>query len=157
MGHTSVPEVPRNVWCLCLTLDPQALDAPAILWTVLTEDPKPRFLADVRRLDAYRKRKPDATDAATVGGGLRAAWDRLFRQVRGDSVHLLTPAPRQHALTTNEAGGHKWLTTKAFHGASGEYSWCVPFTAMHGQAVEITLDADNRVNLADLAGRGVGA
>jgi hypothetical protein len=49
-------------------------------------------------------------------------------------------------------GGHKWIATKAFHGASAEYCWCVPFTATHGQAVEITLDAGNRVNLAHLAG-----
>jgi hypothetical protein len=52
-------------------------------------------------------------------------------------------------------GGHKWFATKAFHSASGEYCWCIPFTAMLGQAVEVTLDAGNRVSLAELAGRGV--
>lgn len=153
MSQEDVPEVPQDVWCLRLTLDPQALDAPAILWTVLAEDPKPRFVADVRRLDELRKGRPDATDGSTAGGRLRAAWDRLFRQVRGDNVHPLTPAPRQHALTTNELGGHKWLATEAFHSASGEYCWCIPFTAVHGQAVEVTLDTGNRVSLADLAGR----
>jgi hypothetical protein len=150
MTQSVVPEVPQDVWCLRLSLDPGALDAPAILWTVLAEDPKPRFLANVQGPEM------DAADARARRGRLRAAWDRLFSLVRGDRVYLLTPAPREHALTTNEETGHRWVVTKAVRTADGVCSWCVPFAPVLGQSVEITLDARNRPSLDDLvAGSGV--
>jgi len=157
MGDTDLPEMPRHVWCVGLTLDPQALDAPAILWTVLGEDPTRRFVADVRRLEEHRTGRPDAPDPGPAGGRLRAAWDHLFSLVRGDRVYLLTPAPCQHTLTTNEEDGQRWVVTKAFHGASGEYSWCVPFTATCGRIAKVTLDASNRLDLGALVERGEGS
>jgi hypothetical protein len=110
MTHDGPHELPQGTWCLRLTLEPQALDAPAAQWAVFAEDPKRRFTADLRVVEEHLKESGTLSDERKPGL-LVAGWNRLFRLIPGDRVYLLTPSG-QHGLTTNEQGGHKWVATK---------------------------------------------
>ena len=142
-------ELPEGTWWLRLTLEPQAVDAPALQWAVFSEDPRRRFRADLRTLEDHLK-KAEATDVERGPAWLLAGWNRLFRVIPGDRVYILTSAS-ENALTTNEHGGHKWVATKAVRSGTAQYCWCIPFDATVGQIIEVTLGTQNRATLTDLA------
>ena len=146
--------LPEGTWCLRLTLEPQAVDEPALQYAVFSEDPRARFKANLQTLEDLDK--AEARDIGTGRGRLLACWNRVFRTIPGDRVYMLTTTT-ESALTTNELGGHKWLATKPARSGAAECCWCIPFDAVVGQVIQMSLDPRNRTDLTALAEKDGGA
>ena len=150
-----VHELPAGTWCLRLTLEPQAQDAAAIQWAIFSQDPLAQFIGNLQRLTEHLG--AEVTDPKRREGWPAACWNGVFRSVRGDRVYILTPAPEQAAVTTNEVGGRKWAATKTVRSGPHLCSWCVPFDVAVGQIVDLSFNSENRMKLENLVVSAGGA
>ena len=141
-------ELPQGTWCLRVKLEPQAADEPALQFAVFSEDPRARFKTNLQTLEDLEKAEP--RDIGTGRGRLLACWNRVFRTITGDRVYMLS-TETENTLTTNERGGHKWVATKSVRSGTAECCWCIPFDAVAGQVVQVSLGSQNRTDLTALA------
>ena len=146
---------PTDAWRLRLRLSVPSLDPPAVQYGVFSQDPRKRFPADLRGVEPVYQRKLAETADPGKRQALRriqlaAVWSHLFRELRGDQVHLLVPPCSDTALMSNAPAGAKWLVTKPVQIGGRSCCWSVPFEASPGQEIEITLAEDNLLDLEAL-------
>src|SRR4051794_4202464 len=95
--NASAAESPQ-VWVLQISLDSPDLVPPAVQWTILDHDPVPEYknrIAKSRVFNAKRlsEAKSESRMRIERGAQMSVAWNRSFKAVTGDQVHLLAAAP----------------------------------------------------------------
>lgn len=146
---------PRNAWRLRLRLSAPSLDPPVVQYGVFTEDPRGQFSSVLRRVEpAYQKKLAEIEDPGKRQVlrriQLAAVWSHLFRALRGDQVYLLVPPCSDTALMSSAPAGAKWLVTKPVQMGARPCCWSVPFQAVPGEEVEISLTESNVIDLEAL-------
>lgn len=146
---------PENAWRLRIRLDAFSLDPPAVLYGVFSENPTIQFAADFARLENFLKAElseiRDVEQRPIVRAvQLAGIWNRGFRVLRGDEVSLLIPGCSDIALMSSAPAGKKWLVTMAVQIGGNRFCWSVPFEAVAGEEVEVTLTETNALALASL-------
>jgi len=146
---------PHNAWRLRLLLDVPSLNPPAVQYAIFSEDPVPRFAADLERAEtACRAQLRDIHDAdrrQTVRRvQLAGVWNRLFRVIGGDQVYLAIPGCSDPALMSSAPQGNKWLVTKPVQAGGRVFCWSVPFAAVPAQEVAVNLSEHNALDLTAL-------
>ena len=143
---------PSDAWRLRLRLSVPSLDPPAVQYGVFSEDPHRRFSSDLRRVEQVYQQKLAEADDPEKRQALRriqlaGVWNHLFRALTADQVYLLVPTCTDTALMSNAPAGAKWLVTKPVQINARPFCWSVPFEAIPGEEVEITLAENNLLDL----------
>jgi hypothetical protein len=150
---------PRHAWRLRLRLSVPSLDEPALQYSVFSEDPRKGFSSDLKRVAQVCQQKLAETEDPGKRQAIRriqraSVWSHLFRALRGDEVYLLVPPCSGIALMSSAPAGAKWLVTKPVQIGGRPCCWSVPFQAVPGEEVEITLAEDNLLDLEALDSDG---
>jgi len=156
MDNQSKQEVawPRDTWRLRVRLT-VSLDPPVVQYGVFTEDPRGQFSSDLRRVErVFQQKLTEMGDRekrqALRRNQLAAVWSHLFRSLKGDEVYLLVRPPSDTAFMSNVPAGAKWLVTKPVQIEGRPFCWSVPFEAVPGEEVEISLAENNVLDLEAL-------
>jgi len=144
---------PPNVWVLQISLDSPDLVPPAVQWALLDHDPVPEYKNRIAKSRAFNaKRLSEAKSESRMrierGAQMSVAWDRNFRSVTGDQVHLLTTAPGvTQAFSSDADEGPRWLITKTVSILGEPVCWCIPIETQVGVNLHIKLTEKNRFDL----------
>jgi hypothetical protein len=147
---------PKDSWRLRVRFSVSSLRLRhAIQYGIFCEDPLERFPPDLSRVaNVYQAKLSEVNDPEKKKAlrriQLAAAWNNLFRALRGDQVYLLIPDCSDIALMSNAPAGKKWLVTKPVQVNGRSVCWSVPFEAVTGEEVEINLTEANLLDLASL-------
>jgi len=142
-----------KVWVLQISLDSPDLVPPAVQWALLDHDPVPEYKNRIAKSRAFNaKRLSEAKSESRMrierGAQMSVAWDRSFRSVTGDQVHLLTSAPGvTQALSSDEGEGPRWIVTKTVSIHGEPVCWCIPIETQLGANLDIKLKEKNRFDL----------
>lgn len=146
---------PNDAWRLRLLFQAASLSPPAIQYAIFSEEPIVRFLADLARVRCTcRVQLNDIHDInerrARRQIQLAGVWERLFRAVRGDEVHLAVPGCSELVLMSNAPAGKKWFVTKTVEVGARRCCWSVPFEAVAGHEAAVSLREDDALDLTTL-------
>ena len=147
---------PKDSWRLRVRFSVSSLGlCHAVQYGIFSEDPLERFPSDLRRVEnVYHANLNEVSDPEKQRVlrkiQLAAVWNNLFRALRGDQVYLLIPGCSDIALMSNAPAGKKWLVTKQVQLNDRLLCWSVPFEAVAGEEVEISLTEGNVLDLASL-------
>lgn len=162
-----IEEFRKETWGLYPKLDVPGLYPPAVLFSVLESDPRPKFRDQLKRIqEKTRGQSGDSgspPDARLVRQSqLSVAWDSVFHEVPGDRMGLLfqnQPGPAI-AKGTSEAGGSvgpayavmiksnaqpgtRWLVTRSTRFKGQLVCWCIPVELETGKTTDVSLSLQN--------------
>jgi len=152
----------RSTWQITMKLDTPNLVPPAVQFTVLDKDPVPGFGARVKGLQGYYKKQLERVEDQAKRELIRSSqmevgWDKGFKDVTGDEVHLLISAPGVfEGLSSNNPDGKKWLATKIVHIKGKPVCWCIPVTVKTGKETQVTLTENNMLDLESAFDKALG-
>lgn len=155
----------NDAWGLLPRLAMPDLVPPAVMFSLFEEDPRGRYRAALQKLSGTEGHTraashPALTPAMMHQLVLRAAWDSVFREVRGDRMGMLcqhvdvmtgtsADAPRSSVvlIKSTDPPGRRWLATRATEYRGKTVCWCVPFDAVTGDRVDMELNRENMTTL----------
>lgn len=151
----------NDAWGVIPRLEMPDLLPPGVMFSLFEEDPRGRYRAALQKLSGTEGRTgavshPALTPAMMHQLVLRAAWDSVFHEVRGDRMGLLcqhgggspefsAEGPRSWVvlIKSTDPPGRRWLATRATEYRGKTVCWCVPFDAVRGERVDIELSREN--------------
>ena len=140
-------------WVLQISLDDADLVPPAVQWALLDHDPAPEYRNRIAKSRAYntkrlRETKSESQMRIERSAHISVAWNRAFRSVTGDQVHLLTSAPGvTQSLSSDADDGPRWIVTKTLSVHGEPVCWCIPIETQAGAVLTVKLTAKNRFDL----------
>ncbi len=167
----SMEDFQREAWGLHPTLDVPGLYPPAVLFSVLDSDPRPKYRDQLKRIqEKADKQVPDSgspLDAQLARQSqLSVAWDLVFRDVPGDRIALLFQNPERPAsqqgvpkesgsvgpayavmIKSNAPPGTKWLVTRSTRLKDQVVCWCLPVELETGKTTDVALTRHNTIIL----------
>jgi hypothetical protein len=167
----SMEDFQREAWGLRPILDVPGLYPPAVLFTILDSDPRPKYRDQLKRIQEKADRQvsdsgssPDAK--LMQQSQLSAAWDLVFRDVPGDRITLLFQNPERPAsqqgvpkesgsvgpayavmIKSNAPPGTKWLATRSTRLMDQVVCWCLPVELETGKSTDVALTLRNIIVL----------
>jgi hypothetical protein len=161
----------KESWGVRPVLDVPNQFPPAVMFSILDSDPRPKY-RDIlnRRLEVQKEQKLEPSSPLTPHqmrqGLITSAWDSAFHDVPGDKVGLLyrnfgrqvsSEAASQEAtpLTTayvvgivsTEPAGTRYLVTRASHFEDRVVCWCIPVEVDKGKHTDVMLTVQNMIDL----------
>ena len=157
----------QDAWSLHPILDVPSLFPPAVLFSVLDSDPRPKYRQQLNRIrEKSRDQESDPgspSDARLMRQSQSSvAWDAVFHEVPGDRMALLFQNPElpgNQTGATNESGsvgpgyavmiksnasaGAKWLVTRSTRFKGQLVCWCIPVELETGKTKGVTLTMQN--------------
>ena len=168
----------KNAWHLHPRLEVPDLFPPAVLFSLFDFDPRPKFRESLKRVSGI-DRESMADGSAPLDPALTrqlrvtAAWDRVFREVTGDRVAMVSRDPQANEpgdlkgklrnevipayavlIGSTEPAGTKWLASRATRYHEHVVAWCLPINVAAGKVTEIALTPENMIALDEEHGTG---
>jgi len=152
-----------TTWQIRPILDMPELDPEAVQITVFDSDPcedyrkiiiknRDRFLKEIEyEMDSMQRELLKRAQMTNM-------WDSIFKATTGARVYLLGPprskknesVSRSFILSSSDAAGQKWLTTKIVYHDDTPMCWCISVKTVIGASVEIQLRKENALDIKRL-------
>jgi hypothetical protein len=157
----------HEAWSLHPILDVPSLFPPAVLFSVLDSDPRPKYSQQLNRM-REKSRDQNSDSGSPLDARLMrqsqasVAWDAVFHEVPGDRMTLLFQNPERPGnqsgaskesgsagpvyavmIKSNAPGGAKWLATRSMRFKDQLVCWCVPVELETGKTTSVTLTVQN--------------
>ena len=139
-----------RLWLLNITLSHPRLVPPFVQVALFHKDPVMGFTTRLQRIGQLYREHLQATVGARRAqrrsAQMTALWDHVFRDVRGDQVHLLASFPL--SICSNGPEGKHWIVTKCADAEAKVVCWCLPVELRHGQSIEVSLTPENTFDVS---------
>lgn len=170
----SMEDFKKESWRIRPVLDVPDQLPPAVMFSILDSDPRPKYRDVLNRKSQVQKEQkleptPHLTPQLMRQGLLSVAWDSVFHDVPGDKVGLVyrnfgrqvssevtsqgaTPVTITHmvGIVSTEPAGTKWLVTRASRFEERVVCWCIPVEVEKGKDTEVMLTGQNMIDLETL-------
>ncbi len=167
----SIEEFKREAWSLHPILDVPTLYPPAVLFSVLDSDPRPRYRDQLNKMREKSREQVSDSDSPLDARLMRqsqlsVAWDSVFHEVPGDRIALLfqnqeRPGSQQGPpkesgsvgpayavmIKSNAPPGTKWLATRSTRFKGQLVCWCIPVELEMGKTTDVSLTMQNMIFL----------
>lgn len=156
VSFTSGEEKKVQRWNMSISLDTPNLIPPAVQWAIFDKDPVPEFVLNIqRKSDRYIKELNAAEEEkrkrSLRNSQIRVNWNRVFRDITGDEVYLLTSAPNvAYSVASNAPEGMKWIAAKIVQIMGEPVCWCLLVEVKFDETIEVILTEENTLDLDTL-------
>ncbi len=168
---TDIEDFRKEAWGLYPKLDVPGLYPPAVLFSILDSDPRPKYRDQLKRTQEKARKQvalsSSPPDAPLVRQSqISLAWDSVFHEIPGDRIGLLFQNQRGPAIPkgtpeeaesvgpayavmikSNAPPGTRWLVTRSTRLKEQIVCWCIPVELETGKATEVTLSLKNMIVL----------
>lgn len=140
-----------KTWQIELHLDMPSLDTRAVQYAIFDKDPLPGYTTQVKLMHKLHRPQYEKADTKQWKDIMRAAeirtdWDNGFKDVTAENLALLTEQ-QGRVLSSNDAGGKKWIVTKTADIHGQPICWSIPAEVKIGKRSYITLNSSNKFDL----------
>lgn len=160
----TIEDFAKEAWGVHPMLNVSGLFPPAVLFSILDSDPRPKFKEALQKLLAIRQQQEPGIESSIDPhlmhqSQLSAAWDSVLHDVPGDRIGLLYGGEERHGadetivrtsavmIKSTALPGSKWFVTRAVRLREKAMCWCIPVEVEKGRTTEVALTENNIITL----------